>query len=195
MASRILALTPERASDYLAFFDGPAFADNPDWASCYCHFYFCPKQLNWKNLGAKDNRAAMAARIAVGELEGYLAYAGEEVVGWLNVQPRHRVPHAFSRLGIAPTATDLPHTDVAMVLCFVVHPQHRRQGVAQSLLVGALGELAARGFKMVEAYPFKGDDLDLSDHYHGPRTMFDAEGFRVFREDEKLTVVRKVLAA
>ncbi len=35
----IRELTPALAGDYLAFFDGDAFADNPDWASCYCRFF------------------------------------------------------------------------------------------------------------------------------------------------------------
>ena len=34
-------LSPATRDDYLAFFDherGPAFADNPEWATCYCQF-------------------------------------------------------------------------------------------------------------------------------------------------------------
>ncbi|CAG1005286.1 phosphinothricin acetyltransferase [Burkholderiales bacterium] len=193
MSYDIVALTPKHQGDYLAYFDGPAFADNPDWAGCYCHFYFCPRQLDWKSLGSKENRDAIAARIAVGEMEGYLAYSGQEVVGWLNVQPRHRAPHAFMRLGIAPTPLDFPETDIAMVLCFVVHPEHRRRGVATALLEGALAELAARGFRCVEAYPFKADEEDLSEHYHGPRQLFEAAGFTLLRDDAKLCVLRKAL--
>ena len=39
-------LTPARRDDFLGFFDherGPAFADNPEWAKCYCHFYHVPE--------------------------------------------------------------------------------------------------------------------------------------------------------
>ena len=32
-------LTPQRGEDLLGFFDGPAFADNPHWATCYCYAY------------------------------------------------------------------------------------------------------------------------------------------------------------
>lgn len=38
----IRPLTPERRADFLAFFEGEAFADNPAWASCYCYFYQFP---------------------------------------------------------------------------------------------------------------------------------------------------------
>ena len=42
---RIERLTPSLRDAYLAFFDherGPAFADNPEWAKCYCHYYEVP---------------------------------------------------------------------------------------------------------------------------------------------------------
>ena len=46
--STIERLTPARRDDFLRFFDhehGPAFADNPEWAKCYCHFYEVPKAI------------------------------------------------------------------------------------------------------------------------------------------------------
>jgi GNAT superfamily N-acetyltransferase len=195
MEYRIAALTPKLGDAYLAFFDGPAFADNPDWSGCYCHYYFCPPVLDWKALGAQENRQAMAARIAVDELEGYLAYADERVVGWLNVQPRHRVPHAFARLRIEPTSIQVANSDVAMILCFVVHPEYRHRGVARALLRGALAALRERGFRLAEAYPFKGGGSEATDHYHGPRALFEEAGFSIWREDATLTVMRKALDA
>ena len=48
MELRIERLTPARRDDYLRFFDherGPAFADNPEWATCYCHYYQVPKSI------------------------------------------------------------------------------------------------------------------------------------------------------
>ena len=46
---RIERLTPSRGGDFrLRFFDherGPAFADNPEWATCYCHYYQVPPAL------------------------------------------------------------------------------------------------------------------------------------------------------
>src|SRR6185295_2916243 len=75
-------LTPARRADFLRFFDhqqGAAFADNPEWAKCYCHYYHVPKAIVWNTLDGAANRAAMTARIDVGEMDGFLAYAGEEV--------------------------------------------------------------------------------------------------------------------
>jgi len=191
-------LSPALVDDYLAFFDhesGPAFADNPDWAKCYCHYYEVPKAIDWSSFAGPDNRVAMRSRIDVGEMEGFLAYEGERVVGWVNVQPRHKLPHCFGRLGVeAPPIPCSPH-EAAVVVCFVVAPEHRRQGVARSLLTGALGSLQSRGIALADAFPFKtgAEDCDAADHYHGPLALYLEQGFSVLDETEKLTIVRKLL--
>ena len=188
-------LVPARRDDFLRFFDhqrGPAFTDHPEWAKCYCHYHELPKAIPWNSLDAAANRAAMTARIDVGEMEGFLAYAGGEVVGWLNAQPYHKLPHACARLDIAPPQLDVPLHEAAAVVCFVIAPGWRRRGVARSLLDGALRSFAARGIRRVDAFPWKaGASTAPADHYHGPLPLFLAAGFTVLREDQDLTVVRR----
>jgi ribosomal protein S18 acetylase RimI-like enzyme len=192
-------LTPARRDDFLAFFDhehGPAFADNPGWAKCYCHFYHVPKPIVWKSLDAVANRTAMTARIEASEMEGFLAYSEHEVVGWLNAQPYTKLPHCVSRMGIAaPSLPVAPHAAAAIV-CFVIAPTWRRRGVARALLTGALASFAARGLRLVDAFPFKaGASTQATDHYHGPASLFRDAGFDVLSEHKDLTVMRKWLAA
>ena len=188
---------PEQAGDFLRFFDherGIAFADNPQWAKCYCHYYQVPKSIRWASLSAPQNRTAMRARIEVGEMEGFLAYDGGEVVGWVNAQPRHKLPHCFARLGISPTPLPCAPFEAAAIVCFVIAPTQRRRGIARALLRGALESFAVRGFKLVDAFPFKAGDSELAaDHYHGPLPIFFDAGFGVLSEHKDLTVVRKLL--
>jgi len=195
----VVRLTPARRDDFLRFFDherGAAFADNPQWAKCYCHYYHVPKAIEWSTLDGPANRQAMTARIDVAEMEGFLAYAGGEVVGWLNAQPRHKLPHACARLGVAPPELDVPAHEAAAIVCFVVAPPWRRRGVATALLDGALTSFAARGIRVVDAYPWKaGDSATPTDHYHGPLALFLAAGFVAVREEKDLTIVRRRLAA
>jgi GNAT superfamily N-acetyltransferase len=200
-ASRVTIerLTPARRDDFLRFFDhehGGAFADNPAWAKCYCHFYEVPKAIAWNSLDGPANRTAMTARIDTGEMEGFLAYAGGDVVGWLNAQPYHKLAHACARLAIVPPELDVPAHEAAAIVCFVIDPRWRRRGVARALLAGALSSFAARGIRVVDAFPWKaGESTAPADHYHGPPSLFTAAGFAEIRDDKELTVVRKRLAS
>jgi GNAT superfamily N-acetyltransferase len=190
-------LTPALGADFLRFFDherGAAFADNPEWAKCYCHFYQVPQTIDWPALTASQNRTAMQARIEVGAMDGFLALDGADVVGWLNAQPRDALPHCFDRMRIEPTPLPCEAFEAAVIVCFVVAPQKRRQGIARVLLAAALASFAARGIKLVDAFPFKSGASELAaDHYHGSLSLFIDQGFTVLREDETMTVVRKIL--
>ena len=191
-------LTPQRGEDFLRFFDheqGPAFADNPEWATCYCHFYEVPPALKWSDFDGPANRVAMTARIAAAEMEGYLAYSGDVVVGWMNAQPYSKLRHACARMRIAePPLTVAPH-EAAAIVCFVVAPAHRRQGVARALLAAGLASLAARGLASVDAFPWNTgpEDNKATDHYHGTLSMVTDAGFVPVATHENVTVVRKTL--
>jgi GNAT superfamily N-acetyltransferase len=195
---RIERLTPARGQDFLRFFDherGAAFADNPEWAKCYCHYYEVPAAISWPTLDGHANRAAMDARIASGEMDGFLAYAGDEVVGWVNAQPYHKLQHACARLRIAAPTLPVPPHEAAAIVCFVTAPDWRRRGVARALLNGALANFAARGISVVDAFPWNvgAKDTAATDHYHGSPALFAAAGFIEIARHEKLTVVRRAL--
>jgi ribosomal protein S18 acetylase RimI-like enzyme len=198
MDLRIERLTPARGADYLRFFDhehGPAFADNPEWATCYCHYYEVPPGLRWADFDGPANRLAMTARIEVGEMEGYLAYDGDEVIGWMNAQPYDRLRHACERMRIAQPTLPVAAHDAAAIVCFVIAPQRRRQGVARALLAAGVADLAARGLGLVDAFPWNATPADVkpADHYHGTLSMYAAEGFATIATHENVTVVRKML--
>jgi GNAT superfamily N-acetyltransferase len=193
----VKCLSADLAADFLRFFDherGPAFADNPDWAKCYCHYYEVPRAIQWSSLSAIENRIAMRSRIDVGEMEGFLAYDGDAVVGWMNAQPRHKLPHCFERMNVAATPLPCAAYEAAVIVCFVIAPERRRSGIARALVKQGVASLAARGIKLVDAFPFKaGDSESPADHYHGPLSLFLDEGFDILRDDADVTVVRKLL--
>ena len=197
----VQALTPSLVDAFLRFFDherGSAFSDNPDWAKCYCHFYEVPRAIEWPSLSASQNRTAMRARIESGEMEGFLAFHGGDVIGWANIQPRHKLPHCFERMQIPPTPLTCAAYEAAVVVCFVIAPEHRHQGVARALLAFAMSSLSARGIKLLDAFPFKSGDSNpgqfkATDHYHGSQSMFVAAGFVPLSETQSLTAMRKQL--
>jgi GNAT superfamily N-acetyltransferase len=196
---RIEPLVPSRRDDYLRFFDheqGPAFRDDPEWAPCYCHYHHVSPVIDWDTLDAPANRLAMDARIACAEMEGYLAYEGDTVVGWLNAQPRPRLRHCDARIGVPPPPVGVAPYAAAAIVCFVIAPAHRRRGVARALLAFALTDLAARGLQVVDAYPRTTDSGAgfARDHYRGPRSLFLAAGFADIARHEDVIVMRRTLA-
>ena len=198
MQFRIERLTPAHCEDYLRFFDherGPAFADNPEWRTCYCHYYEVPPALKWGDFDGPMNRRAMQARIETAEMEGYLAYEADDVVGWMNAQPYHKLRYACQRMRIAqPELPVAPH-DAAAIVCFVIHPQRRRRGIARALLDFGIENLTARGLALVDAFPWNAGPADNkdTDHYHGSLSMFLDAGFEQVAKHENVTVVRKRL--
>jgi ribosomal protein S18 acetylase RimI-like enzyme len=151
-----------------------------------------PRAIDWESLDGDANRTAMTARIEAAEMDGFLAYAADEVVGWLNAQPRARLPHCIARMKIpVPRAVARPESS-AVIVCFVIAPTWRRRGVARALLAGALASFASRGIHVVDAFPFKSDDSSAAtDHYHGPMSLYREAGFDVVAEHKNLTVMRK----
>lgn len=193
---RIASLSPSRRDDFLAFFDherGRAFADNPEWSPCYCHFFHVAPVIDWDSLSAHANRTAIDARIATGEMAGFLAYDDRDrVTGWLNAQPRHKLPHCFARLGIDPTPLDVPAHEAAAILCFVVDPALRRRGIARALLDHALVDFTERGIRVVDAFPAESGKSSAA-HFRGPLSLFEQAGFARLAAQDGIVSMRKRL--
>jgi ribosomal protein S18 acetylase RimI-like enzyme len=137
----------------------------------------------------------MRARIETGEMEGFLAYDGGDVAGWMNAQPYHKLTFACARMRIPEPALPVPRHEAAAIVCFVVAPAHRRRGVARALLAAGLANFAQRGIKVVDAFPWnvEAGDGKPTDFYHGSLAMFEAAGFARLAAHENVTVVRKLL--
>jgi GNAT superfamily N-acetyltransferase len=188
-------LAPELADDYLALFDA-AFRDNPGWDGCYCAFYDAPTGQPFDPAvdGAR-HRADRVARIRSGVARGLLAYVGDRPVGWCNVGPRSSIPN-LRRFG---EAVEDPAHDPAVVMCFVIDPEHRGRGVATALLREAVRAARRWGCEWVEGYPAK-PDVDTEGlpwtaaFYKGTQAMYENAGFRVAREMGTWSVMRHDLA-
>lgn len=175
-------LAPELADDFLKFFDETAFSDNPDWAGCYCcFFYICSP--GWEQRTPAQNREYAKQSISEGRMNGYLAYIDGDVAGWVNAGPRA----AYARLGKGKEADN-----VCSVVCFTIAPAFRGKGIATRLLDAVLD--GAKGkFDYIEAYPLKGEQSTAM-HYHGPLDMYLKSGFEIAEESEESWVVRLSLS-
>ncbi len=187
-AIKTYPLTHDRLADFLAFFDGDAFSDNPAWSSCYCQcFYEDHAKVEWSARTAAQNRACASARITDGVMGGYLAYREGHVVGWCNAAARPLLR--------ALDAEPIPDAgETGTILCFLVAPAHRGQGVARALLNAACDAFSQQGFRYAEANPRPHATTSAENHF-GPLGMYLAAGFSVRSTDADGSVwVRKVLA-
>ena len=173
----IRALSPSLIPDYLDYFDNRAFADNPGWASCYCHFLYADTSVKpWGQYTAQENRGAVIRLINAGEFHGYLAYENGRAVGWCNAAPRRLIP-ALQRL----PGDQLEQ--VGSLVCFVVAKPNRGQGVASQLLDAACAGFRQQGLTIAEAYPRPRSRSESSNHY-GPIKMFLKAGFSVYHQEK-----------
>lgn len=182
---KIRPLAPAELNDFLKFMEGPAFETNPQWAGCYCQFYLnSPDAQPSADNRAASNRKSACDRINTGFMNGYLAYDGEEVVGWVAANK------ANNFVGLPPTGED-----VARVLCFIVAEDHQGKGVATNLLNFAIRDLTAKGFKSIEAAPVASNDFG-SWGYRGKLSTFLKAGFiEGPMIDEKHKLVHRQLTA
>jgi GNAT superfamily N-acetyltransferase len=188
MDVRVKRLTPELADDFLDFFDRVAFTDNPLHARCYCQFYHtcCPKD-EWERRTADENRRATQDMILSGRMRGYLAYLDEALVGWCHADAMTRL----ARLEDDCNEPEYAGKQVGVIVCFLVAPEHRRQGVATELLKCACSDFMSQGYDLVEACPRK-DGRSDAENYLGPLEMYLKNGFEIRGGNEVLHIVRKV---
>jgi GNAT superfamily N-acetyltransferase len=180
-------LTPELLPDFLAFFEGPAFADNPAWHSCYCQFLCVDHwKVNWPERGAEQNRSQAFERICSNRMQGYLAYLDGRPVGWCSAAPRPMM-HAFD---------DEPDPDAArigQIGCFVIAKPRRRIGIARMLLDAACEGFRTQGLAFAEATPKSDATSDAQNHF-GPLRMYLDAGFSVHRaQADDVIRVRRAL--
>lgn len=187
MSIEVKPLSPALLPDFLAFFDGKAFSDNPKWSSCYCQCFLEDHSVvKWSERTAEQNRGLACERIRQGLMQGYLAFSDGVPVGWCNAAPR-RLLHALEDEP-APDADQM-----GVIICFLVEPSHRGQGVARELLEAACDGLRAQGLRIAEANPRKATQSAAENHF-GPLGLYLSAGFAVHREDDDGSVyVRRPL--
>ena len=101
-----------------------------------------------------------------------LAYQGGKVVGWVHAGP----------YGELDALAEDARPGSGAIVCYVVHPRHRRQGLGSRLLEEACGMLADLGLDSVDAWPLRqvqADDVLPTSAliYHGTRSMYERAGF------------------
>ena len=165
----VVPATPDRWDDIALLLDGS------EDRGCWCQ--------PWRGLAAGYGAATPGSRPSAlrAQLEGpvppgFVAYLGDEPVGWCGVVVRSEAPRLV-RSRTIPAIDDRP---VWAIGCFRVRVGYRRRGVARALLEHVVETARAAGAPGVEAYPIdpEGRRVDVGFAYVGIASMFDALGFR-----------------
>jgi GNAT superfamily N-acetyltransferase len=181
---RVLPATAERWPDFVDLFErrGPRGGSrNVPAHGCWCMY--------WRDRGLEHGtpkKRAMGRLVRAGGEPGLLAYDGDEAVGWVSVAPREE----YSALLTSPQYRPQDDDDgVWSLVCFVVDKPRQREGLAATLLDGAIEHARSGGASALEAYAhrFKKDD------YMGHVDLFLGRGFEIVRETSKRAVVRRSL--
>lgn len=186
-------LSAETLEDWLNFFDNIAFADNHEWCGCYCMCYHWNDELNRKrnwNCSKADapfNRQCAIEFITSGKMQGYMAYDNGEVVGWCNTNDKNAYDNVNFKLPYSNY--DKTHR-VKCITCFCISPNSRGKGIATQMLNTICVDAKADGYDCIEAYPFHYDENHA---YHGPKSMYEKNGFVKSKKLDEVTVYRKKL--
>jgi GNAT superfamily N-acetyltransferase len=169
-------LTPDRLPDIARLFE-----QRGDQRYCWCA-YFRVRGSEFSNASKAEHRAVLERATlrddAEGRAPGLVAYDGDRAVGWVSVGPRED----YLRLTFSKVLAPVDDAPVWSIVCFVVDPAHRRQGIANSLLAGAIDYARAHGATMLEAYPADvaaGERIPDGIAFKGTTAMFERAGFEV----------------
>jgi GNAT superfamily N-acetyltransferase len=188
MKLTVLPATPARWPDVEAVFGarGCSLA-----RGCWCMYYRhsgAPPPLPAGTTRAAVHRAELKALVDGERVPGLLGYRGDEPVGWVSLAPREE----FAKLRRSPIMKAVDDRQVWSLICFVVPSAHRGQGVARTLLDGAIAWAKQQGATVLEAYPVDKSARSQDDTmWFGSKSMYDDAGFaEVARRKPHRPVVR-----
>ena len=195
MNIEIRKLTPELLEEYLNFFDTTPHFTNKDEDKCYC-VCWCNVAYEEQEFSTAEKRRKKAIAYVKGNnIQGYLAYYNNKVVGWCNANTKSDCMECQCGkmyLSLTDKEESSPNIKVKGVFCFAIAPEIRGNGVATLLLKSVCEDAAQDGFDFVEAYPNK-EFMSTQDDYMGPIKMYENLGFTAYYEIGPKLVMRKKL--
>ena len=176
----------------------PAFDDlvarhNGIFGGCWC-IWFHPDGPE-RGQGAEANRALKRSYVEQGLAHAALVMDGDEAVAWAEYGTPAELPSIHHRKQYDAEKDADPDYRIT---CVFVDRRHRRQGLVEVAIRGALDLIAEAGGGVVEAYPHDLTDqtkkMSSSFLYNGTRRLYERLGFTYVRpKGLKNCVMRKTI--
>lgn len=162
---------------------------------CWCMYWRRPRGgVLWQRSKGAINQRAFRALVGSGKVNGLLACAGRETIGWCSLGPRSDFPKIENSPSLRLPAP--PRTWV--VSCFFVRREWRGQGIAAALLDAAVAMARRKKAATLDGYPVLTSGAKTLPHawaWTGVPVMFENAGFsRVARTDHSRPVYRRAFA-
>lgn len=171
---RVEALSPARWPAVEALFGAKGAC-----AGCWCMFWRLGQGERFDDVKGAQAKQRFKALVTNGKARGFLAFVGDEPVGWLSAGRRTDFP----KLDRAPSLACDDAAQVHALPCFFVKAGFRGQGVASALLAFAVKALKQEGAKVLEGYPVKaprpGAAIPAAFAWTGTVPLFEKAGFAV----------------
>ena len=195
MNIEIRKLTPDLVDDFVHFFDVTPHSDKIDDHKCYC-VCWCNDDYEGKDFSSAEKRRDYAIKyVKNNNIQGYLAYYKNQVVGWCNANTKLGCLKCCSwRMFMCSIPVDELSSGkkVKSIFCFAITPEMQRKGIAKMLLERVCQDAAKEGYDYVESYPNKTYSNE-EDDFMGPAELYRQKGFTVYSEAENRLVMRKQL--
>ena len=159
----------------------PAFDDlvvrhNGIFGGCWC-IWFHPDGPE-RGQGAEANRALKRSYVEQGRAHAALVFDGDEAIAWAEYGTPAELPTIHHRKQYDAESSREPDWRIT---CVFVDRRHRRHGVTEVAIRGALDLIAAAGGGVVESYPHDLTDqtkkMSSSFLYNGTRRLYERLGF------------------
>ncbi|MDF2541551.1 MAG: hypothetical protein K0S47_1269 [Herbinix sp.] len=177
-------LKPEHAGTFTDYLGNLDFHHAPHWSTCFCRYYFSNCSFEeWVEKTGEANKKEALNEIKNGNMKGFLAFDGDTCIGWCNANDSRK----FLRLEnyLEPI---IGGKKVGCIICYVVHPEYRNQGVARLLLKEAVKNFEQEGYDAVLALPVDNKE-EPEKAYRGTLNMYLEHGFKEIEREENRSVM------
>jgi GNAT superfamily N-acetyltransferase len=148
LATIDVTIRPLAANDWPAI--ATLFGANGACGGCWCMYWRVPRGgKTWTAQLGAPNRTRFQALVEAGKVHGVLGFAGDQPIGWCNVEPRADLP----RLATVKQLQRPVETRPWSIACLFILRGWRRKGVATALVRAATAHALTLGATEIEAYP------------------------------------------